>query len=315
MDDANSTMATSATGGKNGKDAKAMLASVKAPRTPFEHVHLMHMVGSGSFGKVYYGLWMGSPVAVKVIEADAQAQNKFKIAFEAELSVSLGHPNLVQTYMFSSRAKSGTMGKDDDILETWLLQEWCDKGTLRSLFKTPRTDMHGISELFMICMEIAGAGSYLHSRGVIHGDLTSSNVLIKTSSLPKGYTTKVCDFGLARVLEGGNTEIMTAQLGTVTHMPPELFKDDLAMKLTPKADVYALGVLLWTGLTAKTPFEGLSPPQIVLKVSRGQGLKLPANINSKARRIFELCMEKEPSDRPDFDDLVVLLQDELRDLA
>merc|ERR1719277_130985 len=287
--------------------AKSIIGSMKPPRPPFQDVHLLSLVGNGSFGKVYHGLWFGSPVAVKVILWHAALHSKMTPHVEAELSLSLGHPNLVQTFMYSSRTKKNENAQSD-VTETWLIQEWCDRGTLQQLFKKPRIDEEGTSELAKICTEISAAGAYLHSRGVIHGDLTAANVLIKSSSLPKGYTTKLCDFGLSRVLEGSATEIITAQLGTVTHMPPELFNADASLnKLTRKADVYALGVLIWHGMMGQVPFRSLTPPQVVLKVSMGKGLKLSENSHSGLKSVFDLCVAPDPSYRPDFKDVLKIL--------
>merc|ERR1712217_931537 len=114
-----------------------------------------------------------------------------------------------------------------------------------------------------ILSEVAAGGAYLHSWGIIHGDLTANNVLIKTCISRNGFVCKICDFGLARVLEGERVEIATKQLGTVTHMPPELLTAD-ETKLTAKADVYAAGVLLWQAIKRETPWKTLPHHKLLL---------------------------------------------------
>lgn len=292
---------------KKGNTVDAV-AAIKPPRSPFDDVRLLRLVGQGSFGKVYYGLWMGSPVAVKTIETwSTEQQRKFEPAFEAVLSASMAHPNLVQTFMSSSRTKPQAADlpeESDKINETWMVQEWCDKGTLGSYCSRPRKDPDSLSEVIDIGIDIAGAGTYLHSRGIIHGDLTANNVLIKTQVSRKGYVCKICDFGLARVLEGDTMDIMTTQLGTVTHMPPELFAVGQEVRLTTMADIYAAGILVWQVVMGEPPFAGLSPPQVVVQIVKGKRLKMPEEVNKDIVEVFDRCTAPDPKDRPPFDELV-----------
>merc|ERR1711957_404480 len=129
--------------------------------------------------------------------------------------------------------------------EVWIVQEWCDLGTLhQKLMRKEIVERGGFGEVIDVCAEIASAASYLNNRGIIHGDLTAKNVLLAERPCPKRYIAKIADFGLARVLDSGMTGINTATLGTVTHMPPELFSIDEG-SLTKKVDVYAFGVITW----------------------------------------------------------------------
>jgi len=285
------------------------ISQLKPARPPFVDVRLMRLVGEGSFGKVSYGLWMGAPVAVKVIEWKKTQQTKLQPIFEAALSTNLAHPNLVQTFKYSTREKSVTVSKEyaseyEGVLETWLVQEWCDLGTLHAHCNRPRLEAADRPEIFDIFLEISSAGYYLHSRGIIHGDLTANNVLLKTQVSRKGYVAKICDFGLARILEDDVLAIATDSLGTVTHMPPELFRLDGKTRLTQKADIYATGVLLWQALTGEAPFEGLAPPQVVMRVVKGGRLKLPEEAPEEFRGLFVRVTAADPTERPDFDVLV-----------
>jgi len=300
---------------------------LKPTRSPFVDVRLDRKVGQGSFGKVYFGRWLGSPVAVKVVEWSG-ARNVIEPLFEAELSCTLSHPNLVQTYKYSTREKQDKAEKshkglvmppkagdvDQACYQTWIVQEWCDKGTLGRLCSHPRTDTKGHIEALQILTEIASGGSYLHSRGIIHGDLTANNVLCKTQVSVKGYVCKICDFGLARILEGENTGILTNQLGTVTHMPPELFQMDIALELTTKADVYATGVLLWQAVCGEFPFKGMAAPVVVVQVANGKRLHLPLDTPESIARIFCDCTADQPSARPNMDQLAESLSQVLQQL-
>jgi len=298
----------SADGGRSedGKLRTRGQPALKPPKAPFTDVKLMKLIGSGSFGKVYYGLWFGTAVAVKVLEGGA---GKGAAEYEAMISQQLQHPNLVQTFKFSSREKP----KDQSLAhvaeinapeasETWIVQEWCDKGTFSKHFTVPRTSIADLRLVVNSMQEICEAGLYLNSRGVIHGDLTGNNVLLKSHHNTRGFCCKLCDFGLARILEGEEMEILTTQLGTVTHMPPELLMLDADQtKLTSKADVYAAGVLLWQAISGALPFAGLQAPQVVMQVAMGKRLQLAGDVHPKIKSIFEKATEPDPAARPEFD--------------
>lgn len=211
---------------------------------------------------------------------------------------------MVQTYQQDTRLAAGE-GVEMGMHETWIVQEWCDRGTLAQFCRTPRTDERFWPEVLEINQEIAAAGSYIHSFGIIHGDLSANNVLIKSHLSRKGYVCKMCDFGLARILEGESTEIVTTQLGTVTHMPPELLSlEETQSKLTAKADIYAAGIFIWQSFMGKTPYEGLSAPKVILKVASGARLELPPEIPKTIVRMFERCTASSPEARPEFEELI-----------
>jgi len=308
---------------EGGKPRGKHVPALRPPKAPFADVRLMKLIGSGSFGKVYYGLWFGTAVAVKVLEGTGNNTNA--AAYEASISSELQHPNLVQTYKFSSRAKPNSTSPefadadaqgDEELVETWIVQEWCDKGTFSRNCSAPRTAPSDLRDVIDILREICEAGMYLHSRGVIHGDLTGNNVLLKSHHNKRGFICKLCDFGLARILEGEEMEILTTQLGTVTHMPPELLKlDPDSTKLTSKADVYAAGILLWQAISGELPFAGLQPPQVVMQVATGKQLKLPDGLNPKIVVAYSRSIEPDPAVRPEFDGVIQLLLDAADDLG
>jgi serine/threonine protein kinase len=302
-----------------GKTLQALTA-IKPPRPPFEDVRLLRLIGKGSFGSVYSGLWSGAPVAVKVLKQDSP-NNAGHQLFEGSLAASLAHPNLVQTYKQSTRITKAVVEEEDEaskmldikkeastVRETWIVQEWCDGGTLGEYVEKNPPGGRANLEILEICMDIGSAGSYLHSRGIIHGDLTANNVLLKTQvhqpmTASKGYVCKVCDFGLARILEGETQEIITKSMGTVTHMPPEIFHLQMS-KLSPPADVYAFGILMWQIITGRRPYENFSAPQVVVQVVRGNYLQLPDTCWPELVPVYKSCTCKEPEERPSFDTLI-----------
>ncbi|CAE7297790.1 fyna [Symbiodinium sp. CCMP2592] len=261
------------------------------------NLELLHYVSEGSFGRVYCCNWGGQRVAAKVMAL--QPGHRVDPLREATLSQKLSHDNLVQTYEFFEH--SADTADPGCSVQVWILQEWCDKGTLSSFCTIPRRDSSGLRYVRCIMSDVAKACCYLHSIGVIHGDLTSQNVLLQTRAPDHAgeieFVCKLCDFGLARVLEQGVTSLMTAQLGTVSHMPPELLDFDDG-RLSMKADVYAMGILLYQVVLGKLPYAGMLAPQIIAFVGSGGCLELPPELPHEVRRMFELCTARSSSHRP-----------------
>jgi len=95
--------------------------------------------------------------------------------------------------------------------------------------------------IYKSLQDIAAGMDYLHTVGVLHGDLKGANVLLKsTATDPRGFMCKLADFGLSRVLDLDMTHISTHTYGTISYMPPELLSQG---KMTRAADVYSFGML------------------------------------------------------------------------
>eukprot|EP00928_Gymnodinium_smaydae_P022144 TRINITY_DN1868_c1_g1_i1.p1 TRINITY_DN1868_c1_g1~~TRINITY_DN1868_c1_g1_i1.p1 ORF type:complete len:807 (+),score=187.11 TRINITY_DN1868_c1_g1_i1:79-2499(+) len=286
-------------------------SKVRPPPSPFSSIKLTRMIGEGAFGKVYFGVWLGVHVAVKVIHTSNSRGNQVETAFEASLSGTLSHPNLVQTFNHSTRAKQRTPGELENMkaeaelleYETWIVQEWCDKGTFDNLCRTSAP--FETLTLLEIFIEISSAGAYLHSRGILHGDLNGNNILVHSHVCRKGYICKICDFGLARVFDEDKNDVPIDKLGTVTHMPPELFMG--SMTFTRKADVYAIGVSLWQAVMGERPFAGLAYQQILFKMASGATLEIRDDAPEDVITAFKACTAHNPDDRWECEQLVSFL--------
>lgn len=85
---------------------------------------------------------------------------------------------------------------------------------------------------------------YLHAAGIIHGDLKTANVLLKsTTSDMRGFVCKLADFGLSHILDSNTfTHVVTETHGTMAYMPPELLKDGY---LSFATDVFSFAMVMW----------------------------------------------------------------------
>ncbi|GMH37147.1 hypothetical protein BSKO_05020 [Bryopsis sp. KO-2023] len=277
------------------------------------------------------------------------------IAREAALSSDLRHPNVVQTFMQATRVVSkpseqgpapqqqkSTLAEDNPYLaiheafdpsadastnvsslrmvplqskETWLVQEYCDLGSLGHSLKLKLLDRGGridMDAVLATCSDIARGMQYLHSRNVIHGDLKCTNVLLCSSIQDsRGLFAKVADFGLSRQMDMDVTHISTNTVGTLTHMPPELLK---GRKLVPKGDVYSFGIMMWEIVMGRSPFEGWTAPQLLRAVLNHHWKPtFPNSVPYGYSQLGLQCLSENPQDRPSFVDVLRRLE-KLREL-
>ncbi|KAK9865056.1 hypothetical protein WJX84_001824, partial [Apatococcus fuscideae] len=178
-------------------------AGRKLKREPFDDVKVGPLLGAGSYGRVYKGTWQGATVAVKVIEHMQTAKTAptidgTKTLLEAIVSIELSHPSVVHTYKFDTipvmtsrldpaKQAAASAAGGSIPLETWLVLEWCDQGSLQayvdkgSFRKDPMRGTVHMTNLLATAKEIAGGMAYLHSQDLMHGDLTASNILLASS--------------------------------------------------------------------------------------------------------------------------------------
>ena len=242
---------------------------------------------------------------MKIIESisgpDQEAQ-QWEAQFEAFISLFMrrSHQNIVPTIDWIREESTG---------QTWILQELCNLGTLASLYKdkilidmsTGKPDMLSVLDT---ALDIARGMEYLHTFSILHGDLSSNNVLLASSDTDgRGFDAKVTDFGLSRVTQ---REVMTKTVGTVSHMPPELLVDGV---MTKAGDVYSYGVVLWEMWNGKRAWEGASMGQVVFAVTvRGQRLTLPADAPPELAKLVEDCIQTDRTLRPEFSEIVKRLE-------
>ncbi|MDI3341699.1 MAG: protein kinase [Sphaerobacter sp.] len=203
-------------------------------------------IGAGSFAETYLATdtTLGRQVAVKVLReqyaSDARVAARFER--EARAAASVSHPNIVDVY---------DTGRDGDIL--YIVMEWVDGTDLKDYIR--RRGPLPVPEATRLIREILRGLGAIHRAGIIHRDVKSQNVLIAQSG-----TAKLTDFGVARgVLDTGLTDTGMA-LGTAAYMAPE---QATGTTLTPAADIYAAGVILFEMLTGRLPFPGDNPVQVM----------------------------------------------------
>jgi WD40 repeat protein len=142
---------------------------------------------------------------------------------------------------------------------------------------------------------LASALIEIHRAGLVHRDLKPSNVLLTADGL------RVIDFGIARAVDGESTQVTRSGwlIGSPEYMSPEQAE---GAELTPAGDVFSLGSVLVMACTATSPFAGPSTPRTLYNLVHADP-DLSA-LPSAVRRIAELCLAKNPADRPSPEDLL-----------
>jgi serine/threonine-protein kinase len=205
-------------------------------------------LGQGGMARVYRARQenLDREVAVKVLPPWYAADRSFVDRFEqeAKLVARLSHPNIVTVHDASQ--ENGHL---------YIVMQLVDGGTLKNLLDNLR-DSGGTNGAFMdlleanrIFQQLASALAYAHEHSIVHRDVKPVNVLMDRSGRPV-----LSDFGIAKALVGNKGLTRPgAGVGTPEYMSPEQCMGD---PVDGRADIYALGVMLYEALTGRTPFVG-----------------------------------------------------------
>src|SRR5437588_4407552 len=212
------------------------------------------LLGKGSIGKVYLARHrrIGRRVALKIIrpehrfddEAD-RVEFRRRVQREAELCASLQPPNVVTLF---------EAGYEDDVI-AFLATEYVEGESLQARLK--KTRPLPLDDALRIGADVLRALAYAHSKGVIHRDIKPGNIIIATTG-----EAKIADFGVARPVNSSLTGT-NSLLGTPNYMSPEQVKSS---PITPRADLFSAGVVLYAMLTGLKPFAAADISGILYNV-------------------------------------------------
>lgn len=219
-------------------------------------------------------LSLGRPVALKLIAPEHAADSDFRDRFQREsrMAAAIDHPNVIPVY---------EAGEEDGRL--YIVMRWVE-GT--DLHKELRA--HGAMDqerAARIVHQVAGALDAAHAAGLVHRDVKPANVLLS------GEHAYLADFGLTR-FANAETNVTTGGhfLGTVDYMAPEQFRPGPS---DARADVYALGCVLYAALTGRPPFIRETVPQTMLAHLHDPPPIAPGDFNPVLAR----ALAKDPADR------------------
>jgi tetratricopeptide (TPR) repeat protein len=214
-----------------------ILARVRPGSVIAGRYQIVELAARGGMGVVYRAVdrHNGQPVAVKVLGRSADVA---RFARERRILASLQHPNIV------AYIDGGTTGDG----AAWLVTEWIDGETLSARAARGPLDLQ---ETLALACRIASALRAAHERGVIHRDVKPSNILLPGGAPEQA---KLGDFGVARLLAGESATASGVVVGTPGYMAPEQARG--AREIDPRADLFALGCVIYRCLTGSDPFCG-----------------------------------------------------------
>ncbi|XP_028797768.1 probably inactive leucine-rich repeat receptor-like protein kinase IMK2 [Neltuma alba] len=266
------------------------------------------IMGKSTYGTVYKAtLEDGSEVAVKRLR---EKITKGQREFESEVNIlgKIRHPNLLALRAYYLGPKG----------EKLLVFDYMPRGSLAAFLhaRGPETAIDWPTRM-RIAQGMARGLFYLHSHeNIIHGNLTSSNVL-----LDQNTNAKIADFGLSRLMTTAASSNVVAAAGALGYRAPELSK---LKKANTKTDVYSLGVILLELLTGKSPGEamnGVDLPQWVASIVKEEWtnevfdvelMRDASTIGDELLNTLKLalhCVDPSPSARPEVQQVLHQLEE------
>src|ERR671912_2239668 len=208
---------------------------------------VLNRLGSGGMADVYCAedTQLGREVALKLLYRRFAEDEEFVERFRREASSAAGlqHPNIVG--VFDRGEWDGTY---------YIAMEYLKGHTLKQLVRE-----HGAMPPDLavdITIQVLRAAKFAHKRGVVHRDIKPHNVILDEEG-----RAKVTDFGIARAGASDMTETGSI-MGTAQYLSPEQAQ---GQPVSPRSDLYSIGVMLYELLTGQVPFDAESPVTIALK--------------------------------------------------
>jgi eukaryotic-like serine/threonine-protein kinase len=221
---------------------------------------------------------LGRPVAVKLLEESAAADESLRRRFtrEAQLAAGLSHPNVVQVF---------DVGEADG--RPFIVMECVEGPTLAERLAAegplPPPEVAAIGR--QVCAGLERA----HAAGLVHRDLKPGNLI-----QGRDGTVKIADFGIAYAAEATSLTEAGTILGTASYLAPEQAEGEA---VTEASDIYALGAVLYELLSGRPPYAFESLADVATRSRLSSPPPLPG-IAAHLEGVVLLCLEPNPADRP-----------------
>lgn len=248
---------------------------------------VLRVIGEGGMGRVYearHSRLANKRFAIKMLHQELARQPEVVTRFqrEAEAASGLSHPNVVGVFDVNT-APDGRPYIVAELLEGEQLGDFLD-----------RSGKLGTGMVIPIVRQVCRALARAHEQGIVHRDVKPENVFLVGGE----GGVKVLDFGISKLSQQESNLTKTGMvMGTPDYMAPEQARGD---RVDARADVYAVGAILYRALTGRKPFEGLDPLQTLtaaLVQEPPRPSSLEPSIPLELEMVMQHAMAKEPRER------------------
>jgi serine/threonine protein kinase len=291
------------------QDPQSLVGNVVAERYQVDQ-----LLGAGAMGRVYRArhVHMQKQVALKVLHRDTSENAEIVTRFEREAVAAgrINHPNVAGATDFG-RLADGSF---------YLVLEYVQGQSLGALLD--EAGALPVPRALGIATQILAALSAAHRADIVHRDLKPDNVmLLDTSEQPpasslQGATSpadfvKVLDFGLAKLQRTDPADTQLTMAGAIYGTPQYMSPEQAAgAEVDQRADLYAVGVMLFEMLAGQPPFQAEQMMPLLIKHMTEEPPPLPDSVPRSVRRIVTRLLEKEPGRRfQTADDVLVALNE------
>ena len=257
-------------------------------------------LGEGTSGTVHLlqDTEKNRKVAMKKIDTtDMKDSDKERVQKEVENMKSMNIPTFIEFYDF-----------EDDNNNQKIYMEYGDQGTLENKIAKQKQEGKNFTdeEIFDYLIDILFALYALNKKGIIHRDIKSENILLKTEKIDNKEITvaKLSDLGLGRQIEGVTGAYTTC--GTAYYVCPEIAAGE--KKYTYNADIWSLGIVLYELITKNKPwFEPkMSTSEFFQFIVNTKYPPLPEKTDERLKYLVKIMLKKDPERRANIDDILTL---------
>ncbi len=295
---------------------------IKLTKWPFvvlanlQDLHKGVLLGEGSFGRVHEAKWLRESYAMKIPRYRSTELLKQEIAAVADVH----HPHIVRLVCCAEDAKNSVY-----------VMERMDKSLSQMLTDQSNDSQPSLIGRVGVMLQVAEGMKYLHSKGLVHRDLKTDNILIKCDgpgsessmldlAVKPLWIAKISDFGTTKVkMDSTAYANQTLSTGTTMFMAPEMYAVQLADQLPErchpkKADVYSFGLICFAVLIGEPtpiPVEELTNPTLIAfkdRVREGKRPQLPHYCPSQLSNLIQQCWDGNPDERPNFQEICTKLR-------
>jgi Tol biopolymer transport system component/predicted Ser/Thr protein kinase len=244
------------------------------------HFRILEKLGEGGMGVVYKAedTQLKRIVALKFLPRGLEAHEPEQARFlqEAQAASAINHPNVCTIHEIVTEGD-----------QQFIVMEYVDGKTLRQLVPIQKTQT-----AIDYAIQIGEALQEAHSRGIVHRDIKTDNIMVNTKN-----QIKVMDFGLAKLKGSLKLTKTSSTVGTLAYMAPEQIEGG---EVDARSDIFSFGVVLYEMLTGHMPFRGEHEAAMVYSIVNEEPTPIQKYIpetSSESVHILSRALEKDPDDR------------------